>query len=900
MSKPSEEAKAIFFEAIEITSQDELGVFLDSRCGSNAELRDRVEKLLVAKKRAGYLLGGSFASDQTAEMLPMGEKCGDQIGPYTLMEQIGEGGMGTVFVAQQSHPIRRKVALKLIKPGMDTKSVIARFEAERQALAMMEHPNIAKVLDAGSTESGRPYFAMELVKGISITHYCDQNRLTIGDRLELFGEICKAIQHAHQKGIIHRDIKPSNVLVTLHDGKPIPKVIDFGVAKAMNARLSNKTIYTEHFQVVGTLLYMSPEQAELSGLDVDTRSDVYSLGVLLYELLTGTTPFQQHELEQAGFDEQRRIIRDCEPPRASVRISSLRDTATAVAEARKTDLKKLQESIKGDLDWIIFKGLEKDRTRRYESAGDFGRDISRFLAKEAVLAHPPSAIYRARKFASKYRAAIGAVTCVVFALSVGMGIAFWNWRVAVTKSEQLERAIKNGVDITERLQASAIESAWTAAWFGDTERVKLSLDGIRNNPAYEDELLRIEGLLLYVEGHLESARQKFETALSLNDEDFFSQAFLATTAINAGESGQFAIECTKLDSMTPVSDYDQLALASVEVFRDPYRALKIVKRVGSGARGVGKLFVRTEANIHAGYDSGLLEYCDKGLEDIERLELILGKSSNTLCVRLLNLTFAYYISKVQGDLERSHEYAELAKAANEELIESKYDDSLAHSIQWHYYQYGPEPDKELAWKAIKRVSVDADYVINIATERLLNEPDPLKGLRDFDQLVGQAKTPYAKFARALLMSALPDRAVSVKTIADDLASKESVVFRRFSLFLYALLGEKESARSVASGTLGLRESRFMGREKASFEAFLAPEKFNGFATLGHRRRLDFTLSELTRGLIAISQGNRTDALNAFQSARKSQLRIYYLDMYAAAFENQLKTNPDWPCGRALE
>ncbi len=280
------------------------------------------------------------------------------------MEQIGEGGMGTVFVAEQERPIRRKVAIKVIKPGMDSKAVVARFEAERQALAMMDHLNIAKVLDAGTTEAGRPYFAMELVRGIPITDYCDDNRLPIRERLELFVHVCHAIQHAHQKGIIHRDIKPTNVLVTLHDGTPVPKVIDFGVAKALNTRLTDRTIYTEHLQVIGTLLYMSPEQAELSGLDIDTRSDIYSLGVLLYELLTGTTPFQKKDLDHAALDEQRRIIREKDPPRASVRISSLGETATGIAEHRKTDPKKLRQLVRGDLDWIVLRALEKDRTRR--------------------------------------------------------------------------------------------------------------------------------------------------------------------------------------------------------------------------------------------------------------------------------------------------------------------------------------------------------------------------------------------------------------------------------------------------------------------------------------------------------------------------------------------------------
>src|SRR4051812_45153164 len=300
-------------------------------------------------------------------MEAIAEQPGTIIGPYKLLEQIGEGGFGLVFMAEQERPVRRRVALKVIKPGMDTKQVIARFEAERQALALMDHPNIAHVLEAGATESGRPYFVMELVRGIPITEFCDQNRLCIDERLKLFTTVCQAVQHAHQKGIIHRDIKPTNVLVTLHDGVPVPRVIDFGVAKATGQRLTDKTLFTGFAQMIGTPLYMSPEQAEMSGLDVDTRSDIYSLGVMLYELLTGTTPFSRERLQQAAYDEIRRIIREEEPLKPSTRISTLGATAALVSSQRKSDPQKLSHLVRGELDWLVMRCLEKDRNRRYET-----------------------------------------------------------------------------------------------------------------------------------------------------------------------------------------------------------------------------------------------------------------------------------------------------------------------------------------------------------------------------------------------------------------------------------------------------------------------------------------------------------------------------------------------------
>ena len=333
----------------------------------------------------------------------LAEHPGQTIGCYKLLEEIGEGGMGVVYMAEQREPVRRKVALKIIKPGMDTREVIARFEAERQALALMDHPNIAKVFDAGVTDSGRPYFVMELVNGVPLTDYCDQNRLTTGERLELFAQVCRAIEHAHQKGIIHRDIKPSNVMVTLYDGVPVPKVIDFGVAKSVSGQLTEKTLFTHHGQMLGTPLYMSPEQAERSGLDVDTRCDIYSLGVLLYELLTGGTPFDRERVREVAYDELRRMIREDDPPRPSARISTLGAAATVISGRRKTDPARLSQLLRRDLDWIVMKALQKDRSQRYQTASDFARDIQHYLAHEPVNAGPPGTWYRIRKYARRFR-----------------------------------------------------------------------------------------------------------------------------------------------------------------------------------------------------------------------------------------------------------------------------------------------------------------------------------------------------------------------------------------------------------------------------------------------------------------------------------------------------------------
>jgi serine/threonine protein kinase/tetratricopeptide (TPR) repeat protein len=369
---------------------------------------------------------------------PISERPGTVIGPYKLLEQIGEGGFGVVFMAEQTEPVRRKVALKVLKPGMDTRQVVARFEAERQALALMDHPNIARVFDGGETAGGRPYFVMELVKGLPITEYCDQEQWTPRERLEPFTSVCHAVQHAHQKGIIHRDIKPSNVLVTLHDGTAVVKVIDFGIAKATGQQLTEKTLFTNFAQLVGTPLYMSPEQAALSGLDVDTRSDIYSLGVLLYELLTGTTPFDKERLKEATFDELRHIIREEEPPRPSTRISTLGQAATTFSGQRKSDPKRLSQLCRGELDWIVMKALEKDRNRRYETASAFATDVQRYLHDEPVLACPPSAWYRFRKFARRNKGAFVAASAAgLVTLLVVVGLAASNVLISREKNEKV-------------------------------------------------------------------------------------------------------------------------------------------------------------------------------------------------------------------------------------------------------------------------------------------------------------------------------------------------------------------------------------------------------------------------------------------------------------------------------
>ena len=455
--------------------------FLEQACAGDSALRARIEELLRAEADAErFFTEGASALNLSTDSLPFPrgtptaagtppadlpteETVGTRIGRYKLLERIGEGGCGVVYMAEQEEPVRRRVALKIIKLGMETKSVIARFEAERQALALMDHPNIARVFDAGATDRGSPYFVMELVRGVRITEFCDQHRLGIRQRLDLFTQICHAIQHAHQKGVIHRDIKPSNIMIAPQDGVPVPKVIDFGIAKATEARLADRPLVTADAQLIGTPAFMSPEQAAMSGLDIDTRSDIYSLGVLLYELLTGKTPFDGKELLKSGVDEMRRTLREKEPPRPSARLSALpRVELIKAAECRQTEPARLVSLLRGDLDWVVMRALEKDRTRRYETANGLAMDILRYLSNEPVMARPPSRLYRFRKLVRRNRVVFAAAGAVAFALVAGLGVSTWLFikereaRHRAVAAEQQEIRLRREAEIREKLTQAAL------------------------------------------------------------------------------------------------------------------------------------------------------------------------------------------------------------------------------------------------------------------------------------------------------------------------------------------------------------------------------------------------------------------------------------------------------------
>ncbi len=533
-AEPAPGAELIFYEALE-QDPGARSAYLDHACGADAALRAEVDALLADHERAeAFLTEEANAGPGTGEPNPAThpEIPGTYIGPYKLLEQIGEGGFGTVWVAEQERPVRRRVALKVIKPGMDTKEVLARFDQERQALALMDHPNIARMFDAGATPLGRPYFVMELVRGVRITEYCDSARLTTGERLKIFMQVCHAVQHAHQKGVIHRDLKPSNILITLHDGVPIPKVIDFGVAKATRElRLTDLTVYTQFQQMIGTPAYMAPEQAEMSELDIDTRSDIYSLGVLLYELLTGKTPFDHERLIRAGCDEMRRVLREEDPPKPSAFVSTMAlDLRTDIAHRRSEEGSRLVSLIRGDLDWIAMKALEKDRTRRYDTASSLAEDIDRHLTNEPVQARPQSAGYRFRRLARRNRGVLAAATSVLAALLVGLGAATLMYlkerdaRGRAVAAEQAQAAERQKAEQVARFLRDIFEGVQPEVAIGRDTKLLIDIvdraaarttTELGSQPATEAEVSLIIGEVYVSLGQLGKAKPHLSRSLEL-------------------------------------------------------------------------------------------------------------------------------------------------------------------------------------------------------------------------------------------------------------------------------------------------------------------------------------------------------------------------------------------------
>ncbi|HEX4796522.1 MAG TPA: serine/threonine-protein kinase [Humisphaera sp.] len=648
---PAQSEMSIFMSALSIGDLAERDAFLNDACAGNPTLREEVEALLRAHdlpdnpldelpggvEAVRSILQAARETDESTDRQAVAEGPGAIIGRYKIMEQIGEGGVGLVFVAAQQRPVRRMVALKVIKPGMDTREVITRFEAERQALAMMDHPNIASVLDAGVTDTGRPYFVMELVRGVPITDYCDHHRLDTRARLELFITVCQAVQHAHQKGIIHRDLKPSNVMVTVIDGAPVVKVIDFGVAKAVGPRLTEQTIYTRFTQMIGTPMYMSPEQAEMSSLDVDTRSDIYSLGVLLYELLTGTTPFDRERMRTAAFDDVRRIVREEEPPTPSSRLTTLGQGISSVSATRRTEPARLLAQVRGDLDWIVMKAMDKNRARRYETAAALAQDARRYLGDEPVEAQPPSTLYRFRKFARRNKLTLTTIALVAAALLLGTAASLWQAVRADRATAEALTLRKKAEDFADRLKASNVliatgrdhmdQGRWALANADYTRAAQLEPNhflawsgrgsmfsklGLWKLAA--DDYLKAEGL-----GAASSGPGWWnvpETFLYVGDEASYRRARERMIGQIAKSSDSFAIiQMIRCCTMAPLpqGDADKLVRAAEAQMALPTQAPGRQQGPGRGFRGPFYNYAAGLAHYRAGDDRRAIERINESI-----------------------------------------------------------------------------------------------------------------------------------------------------------------------------------------------------------------------------------------------------------------------------------------------
>jgi len=667
-------AKELFLEACRLP-EDERGALLDDVCGGDTDLREEVESLLRFHDERGTGTGGDG-------QLPMNTINGDPpetIGHYRLVQKLGEGGMGEVYEAEQTEPVRRLVALKVIKWGMDTKEVVARFESERQALALMDHPNIAKVFEAGSTDQGRPYFAMEFVRGVPITDYCDTHRLSTEERLRLFVTVCDAVQHAHQKGIIHRDLKPSNIMVTIQDDRAAPKIIDFGVAKATSQRLTERTVFTALGQWIGTPEYMSPEQAELTGLDVDTRTDVYSLGVVLYELLVGAQPFDSTALRAAGFDEMRRRIREDEPPRPSTRVSSLGDTSQVAARSRRTDLSTLMRQLRGDLDWITMKALEKDRTRRYGSPSDLAADIERHLDNEPVVASPPSTPYRLGKFVRRHRVGVVAGLLILIAVLAG----FIGTAVGLLKAQREAEAARQVVHFISGIfwgmnpgEPSSQVSSIREVLAQGAKRVHSELGG---QPLVAAEMQTIIGQVYMGLGEFDAARPLLEGALALRELHLGEDHPAVASSLN-----RLAVQRITEGRFREASPLSERALSIYEHNYGP----------DSGSAGIGHdTLCMVQWRLGAYFAA--LDHCNRSLEI---LESVYGTDHLVYADTLYHLMI---VLRELGEIEGSIEAGERSLEIREDRLGSEHS-----AVGWTIFDLGIvyriDGDRERATASFER------------------------------------------------------------------------------------------------------------------------------------------------------------------------------------------------------
>jgi serine/threonine protein kinase len=906
--------QSIFLAALELPTPAERAAYLMGACGADPALLANVQELLAAHENGDGFLDRP-PPNATVDEQAVTEQPGTVIGPYKLKEQIGEGGMGLVFVAEQQEPVRRKVALKIIKPGMDSKQVIARFEAERQALAMMDHQNIAKVFDAGTTESGRPYFVMELVHGVPITDYCDANKLTPRQRLELFVPVCQAIQHAHQKGIIHRDIKPSNVLVTMYDDKPVPKVIDFGVAKAIEQRLTEKSVYTQFGTLVGTFEYMSPEQAEMNAFGVDTRSDIYALGVLLYELLTGTTPLERPRLREAAFGEIVQLIKEEEPPRPSVRLSTSGALAKVAAE-RRTDPAKLSRLVRGELDWVVMRCLEKDRTRRYDTASALARDVERYLRDEPVEARPPSAAYRLRKTIRRNRTALSVAGVVAAALLLGTSVAVWQASVARADRQRAEKAENDRIEadaaaaarlkkeederLAERRQEK-LDRAIGAAFSGDLKTADIAIVEAEKAGVAADQSHWLRGLVHFQRGDYDAAIKEFNSSLALKP-TVAAQAMLARAYIQAGlQSGgnqldyEYPQALAALHSMKAVTAEDYMCRGFARPMYEREERLSdrdkaVAMRDSPIARTIRGLGVAT-----AGLESRDLKLLEGAIKDLRTAKLRMGDNPFVRSASANTLMPAAILYGEAGLPDKRKDLLEEAKADVDLLKDIWVSEFVRTRV--NYLQLEGNDDAALAILKEAATREETKDLVWLLAMTLYGK-DQVEQALEVLHLSRKPENAAVQVLRVFLMAEHPrygpDKAYEeYQKLTRQAREKGRPLLHRDAAMVLLFLGKRsEAAEALREGT---DQSNLGGIKTSTLAEYvggsISEEKFLKDGKAGS---LAWCIQHHLIGLVRLSQGDREGAGEHFQESFGTMWRAYSLNQYSRVFRERLKHDPKWP------